>query len=84
MEELTRVLWEYAACRLEGSYDREAQKERQECMEIADWNRSRLQAVCFPEALTWTENLCFCFETIRCIDMEAAFVSGLQLGLKLR
>lgn len=84
MNELTRVLWEYAVCRLEGCYDRDSQKERRECEEAVAWNWEQLEALCPSPVWKQVEALSGCLETIRSIDMEAAFICGLRLGQELR
>ncbi len=83
MDELTRILWEYACeCRLEGCYDLQIKKALQEEEEMAGRNRESLEkADCQVETL---EKLCFSLDIIRTVDMEAAFTCGLRLGLSLK
>lgn len=85
MDELTRILWEYAGkCRLEGCYDRSMQEEREEHEKAIDWSRRKLAELCPAQALEQVENLCYCMEVMRAVDEEAAFTCGLRLGLSLR
>ena len=85
MDELTRILWEYAAdCRLESCYDQQMKKEREENEEAIGWSRKKLEELCPSQALEQVENLCYYLEVIRAVDEEAAFTCGLRLGLSLR
>ena len=84
MDELTRILWEYACkYRLESCYDRNMQEERQENEEAADFSRKKLEELCSSQALGQMEDLCYCMEVIHSVDEEAAFTCGLRLGLSL-
>ena len=50
MDELTRVLWEYASrYRLDGFYDREAQQSRDECARAVEQNRAALEELSPPD-----------------------------------
>lgn len=83
MHELTRTLWEYAQkCRLKGCYDLNMKREREEGEETALWNRDRLEKT--SAASKELEILWNSMELVRLVDMEAAFVCGLHLGLSLR
>ncbi len=85
MDELTRTLWEYAkVCRLEGCYDLDMKREREENEAAAERNRETLAASAQPPILDRLENLCYCLDVIRSVDLEAAFTCGLRLGLSLR
>lgn len=85
MDELTRVLWEYASsCRLDAFYDREAQQGREECVHAIECNRKILEQACPPELYESATIICECGEELRWRDMEAAFECGLRLGLSLR
>ncbi len=80
MDELTRILWEYACeCRLEGCYDLQMKKAQQEEEEMVGRNLEKLD--CQAKVL---ENLCYSLDIIRTVDMEAAFTCGLRLGLSLK
>lgn len=82
MDELTRVLWDYACqCRLDGCYDLQTKAAREEEEELAGRNRAHLEeSGAEKDAL---ESLWDGLELIRAMDMEAAFVCGLRLGLSL-
>ena len=83
MDELTRTLWEYASqCRLDGCYDMDMKKDREDGAAMADRNRERLEQV--GAAAKELENLWESLALVRSVDMEAAFTCGLQLGLSLR
>ena len=83
MDELTRVLWEYACkCRMEGCYDLSMKQARDEEEEMAGRNRAQLEEL--DAAKDGLEKLCYSLDIIRTVDMEAAFTCGLQLGLALR
>lgn len=83
MDELTRILWDYACrCRLEGCYDLSMKQERDEDEEMAGRNRARLEEL--GTAKKELETLCDCLELIRTVDMEAAFACGLRMGLALK
>lgn len=85
MDELTRVLWEYAGQRcLEGCYDLEMRQERGENEQAAGRSREGLEKLCPSQTSEQIENLCYSLEVIRTVDMEAAFTCGLRLGLSLR
>lgn len=85
MDELTRILWEYACkYRLESCYDRYMQEERKENEEVLQKNQEKLKNLCSVELWTKIDNLSDALETIRLIDEEAAFLCGLRLGLSLR
>ena len=85
MDELTRVLWEYASqYRLDGFYDREAQLSREECACAVEKNRAALEELCPPDVFCRVSALCDCAEELRLRDMEAAFACGFQLGGSLR
>lgn len=85
MDELTHILWDYAAdSRLEGCYDQQMKKERDENQEAAGWSREKLEELCPAQALEQVKNLCYYFEVLRAVNMEAAFTCGLRLGLSLR
>lgn len=83
MDELTRALWDYASqCRLEGCYDLNMKTNREDGETMAGRNRERLaQAGAAEKEL---ENLWESLELVRSVDMEAAFICGLRLGLNLR
>ena len=83
MDELTRILWEYASqCRLEGCYDLEMKRDRADGEKMAGINRALLaEAGSIPKAV---ENLWDSLELVRTVDREAAFACGLRLGLSLR
>jgi len=83
MDELMHTLWEYAAaCRLEGCYDLEMKREREEGETMAGQNRERLEEL--GTAAKELKNLWESLDVVRSVDMEAAFVCGLRLGLDLR
>lgn len=83
MDELTRILWDYACkCRLEGCYDLRMKTARAEEEEMAGRNHARLEAL--DGAEDRLEKLCYSLDIIRTVDMEAAFTCGLQLGLSLK
>ncbi len=85
MDELTRVLWEYASrYRLDGFYDREAQQSRDECARAVEQNRAALEELSPPDVLRRVSALYDCAEELRLRDMEAAFACGFQLGASLR
>ncbi len=85
MEEVIRVLWEYAGkYRLDGFYDRDAQQSREECVRSVCRNREELERACPPETLRRVAALCDCGEELRLRDMEAAFACGFRLGSSLR
>ena len=83
MDELIQVLWDYASKYwLEGCYDLARKTEREEGEKMAGLNRERLEA---QGTLTKElDNLCDNLELVRTVDMEAAFICGLQLGLALK
>ena len=83
MDELTRVLWDYACqCRLEGCYSLEMKTMREEEEKMTGRNREHMEkAGCPAKDL---ENLWYSLEVIRTVDMEAAFTCGLRLGLALK
>ena len=83
MDELTRTLWEYASqCRLEGCYDLDMKKDREDGKTMAERNREHLKQTGL--AAKELENLWESLELVRFVDMEAAFTCGLRLGLSLR
>ena len=83
MDELTRTLWEYACrCRLEGCYDMDMKKDREDGETMAKLNRKSLEQM--DTAAKELENLWESLELVRSVDMEAAFACGLRLGLSLR
>lgn len=83
MDELTRILWDYACqCRLEGCYDLQMKQARQEEETMAERNRARLEEL--NGAKDGLEKLCYSLDILRTVDMEAAFACGLQLGLALK
>lgn len=83
MDELTRILWDYACeCRLEGCYDLQMKKAREEEETMAHRNRARLEEL--DGAEDGLEKLWYGLDIVRNVDMEAAFTCGLQLGLALR
>ena len=85
MDDLTRVLWKYAAeCRLEACYDRTMQEERRENEQALSQNRKRLKELCPAPVLERVEDLCYYLEVLRAVDQEAAFACGLHIGLSLR
>lgn len=85
MDELTRILWEYAGrYRLEGYYDKSMQEEREENERVALKNRETLETLCSQDLRERIDVLSDALETIRAIDEEAAFSCGLRLGLSLR
>ena len=83
MDELTRILWDYACkCRLEGCYDLQMKTARAEEEGMSGRNQARLKEL--DGAKEETEKLCYSLDIIRTVDMEAAFTCGLQLGLSLK
>lgn len=85
MQEVIRVLWEYASkYRLDGFYDRDAQQSRNECLRAVERNQEELEKLCPPELSRRVAALCDCAEELRLRDTEAAFTCGLRLGLSLR
>lgn len=85
MDELTRVLWEYASrYRLDGFYDREAQQSRDECARAVEQNRAALEELSPPDVFRRVSALYDCVEELRLRDMEAAFACGFRLGASLR
>lgn len=85
MEELMRVLWEYASrYRLDGFYDRDAQRSREECAHAVAKNRAALEEFSPPDVLKRVSAICDCAEELRLRDMEAAFACGFRLGASLR
>lgn len=85
MQEIIRVLWEYASqYRLDGFYDRGAQQSREECVFAVAQNREELEKLCPPTVLQHVDALCDCAEELRLRDMEAAFACGFRLGASLR
>ena len=85
MDELTRVLWEYACkYRLDGFYDRDSQHSREECTHAVCRNRELLEQACPPDLFQRVAALCDCAEELRLRDMEAAFACGFRLGSSLR
>ncbi|MDE6260199.1 MAG: hypothetical protein K2M42_04960 [Oscillospiraceae bacterium] len=85
MDELTRVLWEYASqYRLDGFYDRENQHGREECTRAVHRNREELEKACPPDVFKRVSAICDCSEELRLRDMEAAFACGFRLGSSLR
>lgn len=85
MDELTRVLWEYASryC-IDGFYDREAQQSREESAGAVCRNREALEQACPPDVFKRVSAICDCAEEVRLRDMEAAFACGFRLGTSLR
>ena len=82
MDELTRVLWEYASdCRLESCYDQQMKKERRDGETTAERNMERLEEA--GAAGKELEKLWEALVLVRSVDMEAAFTCGLRLGLSL-
>ena len=80
MDELTRILWEYASdCRLEGCYDQQMRREREENEAAIDQSQRKLEVLCPEQA----KDLFYYLEVLRAVDMEAAFSCGLRLGLFL-
>lgn len=85
MDELTRVLWEYASkYRLDGFYDRDAQHSREESACAVEQNRAALEELSPPDLWKRVSTLYSCAEELRLRDMEAAFACGFQLGASLR
>lgn len=85
MDDMVHVLWEYASrYRLDGFYDRDAQRGRDGCACAAEKNRIALEAACPPDLLRRVSALCDSLEEIRSYDMEAAFACGFHLGTSLR
>lgn len=85
MDEVTRVLWEYASkYRLDGFYDRDAQHSRDECAQAVVKNREELEKICPSIVFKRVDAICDCAEELRLRDMEAAFACGFCLGSSLR
>ena len=85
MQEVIRVLWEYASkYRLDAFYDRDTQKSREECACAVEKNRAALEGIGPPDVLRRVSALCDCAEELRLRDMEAAFACGFHLGTSLR
>lgn len=85
MEEVIRVLWEYASkYRLDGFYNRDAYLGREECAEAIIKNREELERICPSCIFKQVDALCDCSEELRQRDMEAAFACGFRLGTALR
>lgn len=85
MQEIIRVLWEYASrYRLDGFYDRDAQQSRDESAWDVVRNREELEKTCSPGVFKRIDAICDCAEELRLRDMEAAFACGFQLGASLR
>ena len=83
MDELTRILWEYASqCRLDACYDLTMQRDRSGGEEMASQNRECLEQT--GGGAKELEGLWASLELVRTVDMEAAFACGLRLGLSLR
>lgn len=81
MNELTRVVWEYASrYRIDSFYDRDAQLSREECVRAIGRNREALEQTCPPDIVQRVSALCDCAEELRLRDMEAAFACGFCLG----
>ena len=85
MDELTRVLWEYASSyRLEAFYGREGQEGREECTCAMEQNRAELKELSPPDLWKRVSALYDCAEELRLRDMEAPFACGFRLGASLR
>ena len=85
MDEITRVLWDYAAAyRLDTCYSKDDQDNRTAAARMAERALEKLRKTCTPENLDRLEALWSGLEELRCEDMEAAFVCGLHMGLCLR
>ena len=85
MQEIMRVLWEYASqYRLDGFYSRDAQQSRDECTWAVAQNREELEKICPPDVFERIAVICDCAEELRLRDMEAAFACGFCLGSSLR
>lgn len=84
MNDLTRVLWEYASTyQLETCYNKANQENRKAAEQMAETALEKLQKTCPPEILDRLDALWSGLEEIRSEDMEAAFVCGLSVGLSL-
>lgn len=85
MQEIIRVLWEYASryC-IDGFYDRDTQQSREQCTRAICLNREELEKICPPDISQRIDALCGCWEELRDGDMEAAFACGFRLGASLR
>ena len=85
MQEIIRILWEYASqYRVDGFYDRDAQQSREECVRAVERNREALEQACPPDVFKRVSAVCDCAEELRLRDMEAAFACGFRLGSSLR
>lgn len=85
MDDLTRVLWQYASkYQLESCYDQSMQEERGDNENVMQRNQEKLKVLCSTELWERVENLFDASEILRTVDMEAAFTCGLRLGLSLR
>lgn len=85
MQEIIRVLWEYASqSRLDGFYDRDARQSREECVRAVGRNREELEKICPSIVFKRVDAICDCAEELRLRDMEAAFACGFRLGASLR
>lgn len=85
MNELTRVLWEYAAnyC-LETCYSKDGKDNRAAAEQMAERAMEKLRKTCSPEDTGRLDALWDGLEEIRTEDMEAAFLCGFQFGLSFR
>ena len=85
MQEVIRVLWEYASrYYIDSFYDREAQQSREESADAVCRNREALEQACPPDVFKRVSTICTCAEEVRLRDMEAAFACGFRLGSSLR
>ena len=85
MDDMVHILWEYASrYRLDGFYDRDAQRGRDGCACAVEKNRIALEEACPPDLLRRVSAICDSVEEIRLYDMEAAFACGFHLGTSLR
>lgn len=84
MDDLTRILWEYAAAyRLETCYSKDDKDNRTAAEQMAGKAMEKLQKTCSAENLDRLDALWSGLEEVRSEDMEAAFACGLSVGLSL-
>ena len=78
MDDLPRVLWQYASkYQLESCYDQSMQEEREDNENMMQRNQEKLKVLCSAELKERVENIFDALEILRTVDMEAAFTCAL-------
>ena len=85
MNELTRVLWDYAReYRLDTCHQKEDRDNRRDAVQMVERTMEKFRETCPKELAERLDILWDELEEIRSDDMAAAFACGLHVGLSLR